>query len=163
MTNENLNDQLDVEPVEDLVQALSVDDVQELDDMQAQESNVQQFVTFYAGGETFAVDMAPVQEIIRVPTVVRVPLVPDTLEGLANLRGKVLPIISLRRVFGFPDQEYNDATRAIVIDLGQPLGFVVDHVASVVGVELSKVQDVSSIGGVVNTEFLAGLLKEVGG
>ena len=163
MTNENLNDQPDVEPVEDLVQTLPVDDAQELDDIQAEESNVQQFVTFYAGGETFAVDMAPVQEIIRVPTVVRVPLVPDTLEGLANLRGKVLPIISLRRVFGFPEQEYNDATRAIVIDLGQPLGFVVDHVASVVGVELSKVQDVSSIGGVVNTEFLAGLLKDVGG
>ena len=166
MTNENLNEQLDSELVEDLAQGVSIEEVQDFDDLQAvqaEESNVQQFVTFYAGGETFAVDMAPVQEIIRVPTVVRVPLVPDTLEGLANLRGKVLPIISLRRVFGFPEQEYNDATRAIVIDLGQPLGFVVDHVASVVGVELSKVQDVSSIGGVVNTEFLAGLLKDVGG
>ena len=167
MTNENLNDQPDFEPVEDLAQALPESEELSFDELQAEllteESNVQQFVTFYAGGETFAVDMAPVQEIIRVPTVVRVPLVPDTLEGLANLRGKVLPIISLRRVFGFPEQEYNDATRAIVIDLGQPLGFVVDHVASVVGVEINKVQDVTSIGGVVNTEFLAGLLKDVGG
>ncbi len=167
MTNENLNDQPDFEPVEDLAQALPESEEPSFDELQAEllteESNVQQFVTFYAGGETFAVDMAPVQEIIRVPTVVRVPLVPDTLEGLANLRGKVLPIISLRRVFGFPEQEYNDATRAIVIDLGQPLGFVVDHVASVVGVEINKVQDVTSIGGVVNTEFLAGLLKDVGG
>ena len=120
MTNENLNDQPDFEPVEDLAQALPESEELSFDELQAEllteESNVQQFVTFYAGGETFAVDMAPVQEIIRVPTVVRVPLVPDTLEGLANLRGKVLPIISLRRVFGFPEQEYNDATRAIVID-----------------------------------------------
>jgi len=45
--------------------------------------------------------MSPVKEIIRVPQVVRVPLAPAALEGLANLRGKVLPIISLRRLFGF--------------------------------------------------------------
>jgi purine-binding chemotaxis protein CheW len=128
-----------------------------------QESNVRQFVTFIAGDEVFAVDMAPVQEIIRVPTVVRVPLAPDTLDGLANLRGKVLPIISLRRIFGFEEQEYNDSTRAIVIDLGQPLGFVVDRVASVVGVEISKIEDVSSISGTVNTDLITGLLKEVSG
>jgi purine-binding chemotaxis protein CheW len=107
--------------------------------------------------------MAPVQEIIRVPSVVRVPLAPDTLDGLANLRGKVLPIISLRRIFGFEEQDYNDSTRAIVIDLGQPLGFVVDRVASVVGVEISKIEDVSSISGTVDTELLTGLLKDVGG
>jgi purine-binding chemotaxis protein CheW len=129
----------------------------------AHESNVRQFVTFIAGDEVFAVDMAPVQEIIRVPSVVRVPLAPDTLDGLANLRGKVLPIISLRRIFGFEEQDYNDSTRAIVIDLGQPLGFVVDRVASVVGVEISKIEDVSSISGTVDTELLTGLLKDVGG
>jgi purine-binding chemotaxis protein CheW len=129
----------------------------------AHESNVRQFVTFIAGDEVFAVDMAPVQEIIRVPSVVRVPLAPDTLDGLANLRGKVLPIISLRRIFGFEEQDYNDSTRAIVIDLGQPLGFVVDRVASVVGVEISKIEDVSSISGTVDTELLTGLLKDIGG
>ena len=59
-------------------------------------SDTRQFVTFIAGGEVFAVDMAPVQEIIRLPEVVRVPLAPASLDGLANLRGKVLPIISLQ-------------------------------------------------------------------
>jgi hypothetical protein len=59
-------------------------------------------VIFICGSEVFAVDMAPVQEIIRVPEVVRVPLAPATLEGLANLRGKVLPIISLRGCSAFP-------------------------------------------------------------
>ena len=53
-------------------------------------SETRQYVTFMAGDEVFAVEMAPVQEIIRVPEVVRVPLSPPTLEGLANLRGKVL-------------------------------------------------------------------------
>ena len=134
----------------------------EAENLGAQESTIRQFVTFIAGEEVFAVDMAPVQEIIRVPEVVRVPLAPHTLEGLANLRGKVLPIISLRRIFGFEDQAYDDSTRAVVIDLGQPLGFVVDRVASVVGVEQAKIEDVGSISGTVNTELLSGLLKDVG-
>ena len=127
------------------------------------ESDVRQFVTFVAGDEVFAVDMAPVQEIIRVPDVVRVPLAPPTLEGLANLRGKVLPIISLRRVFGYPERAADDATRALVIDLGQPLGFVVDRVASVVGVDVRQIEDASGISATVNTELVSGLLKDVGG
>ena len=126
-------------------------------------SDTRQFVTFITGNEVFAVDMAPVQEIIRVPEVVRVPLAPATLDGLANLRGKVLPIISLRRMFGFAEQEHDDATRAVVVDVGQPLGFVVDRVASVVGVEPGQIEDVGSIRSTVNTELLSGLIKDVGG
>jgi len=126
-------------------------------------SSVRQFVTFMAGGEVFAVDMAPVQEIIRLPKVVRVPLAPPTLDGLANLRGRILPIVSLRRMFGFAEQEHDDATRAVVIDVGQPLGFVVDKVASVVGVETSQIESVGSIRSTVDTELLSGLIKGVGG
>jgi len=127
------------------------------------ESDTRQFVTFIAGNEVFAVDMAPVQEIIRVPDCVRVPLAPVALDGLSNLRGKVLPIISLRRIFGFSEQEHDDATRALVIDFGQPLGFVVDRVASVVGVEPSKIEGVETIRSTVNTELLSGIIKDVGG
>jgi purine-binding chemotaxis protein CheW len=127
------------------------------------QQGTQQFVTFMAGDEVFAADMAPVQEIIRVPEVVRVPLAPSALEGLANLRGKVLPIISLRRLFGFPEIAHDDSTRALVVDVGQPLGFVVDRVSSVVGVEASHIEDVGSIRTTVNTEVLSGLIKDVGG
>ena len=122
-----------------------------------------QFVTFLVGGEAFAVDMAPVQEIIRVPEVVRVPLAPHTLEGLANLRGKVLPIIALRRIFDFPEQAHDDSTRAVIIDLGQPLGFVVDKVASVIDVEPERIEGVETIQGTINSELLTGILKDVGG
>lgn len=133
------------------------------DDHEEIASETRQFVTFIAGGEVFAVDMAPVQEIIRLPEVVRVPLAPATLDGLANLRGKVLPIISLRRMFGFPEQEPDDATRAVVVDVGQPLGFVVDRVASVVGVEPNQIEDVGAIRSTVDTDLLSGLIKGVGG
>ena len=123
----------------------------------------QQFVTFLSGDEVFAADMSPVKEIIRVPQVVRVPMAPTALEGLANLRGKVLPIISLRRLFGFPELEHDDATRALVIDVGQPLGFVVDRVSSVMGVDSGHIEDVGSISTTVNTEVLSGLIKDAGG
>lgn len=126
-------------------------------------TDTRQYVTFIAGDEVFAVEMAPVQEIIRVPTVVRVPLSPPTLEGLANLRGKVLPIVSLRRALGFAEREADDASRAVVIDIGQPLGFVVDRVASVVGVDANKIEGVQGISGTVNTELLTGLIKDIGG
>jgi len=127
------------------------------------QQGTQQFVVFTAGDEVFAADMAPVKEIIRVPDVVRVPLAPSALEGLANLRGKVLPIISLRRLFGFPELAHDDSTRALVVDVGQPLGFVVDRVSSVVGVDANHIEDVGSIRTTVNTEVLSGLLKDVGG
>jgi purine-binding chemotaxis protein CheW len=130
---------------------------------QVEDSNIRQFVTFIAGDEVFAVDMAPVQEIIRVPEVVRVPLAPPALEGLANLRGRVLPIISLRRTFGFAERAPDDASRAVVIDLGQPLGFVVDRVASVVGVDPTRIEGVESIRGTVKADLLCGMLKDVGG
>ena len=126
-------------------------------------SDIRQYVTFEAGNEVFAVEMAPVQEIIRVPDVVRVPLSPPTLEGLSNLRGKVLPIVSLRRILGFEDRVSDDASRAVVIDLGQPMGFVVDRVASVVGVDSSKMEGVEGIGSTVNTELLSGLIKDING
>ncbi len=119
----------------------------------------QQFVTFYLNGELFAVEMAPVQEIIRVPTAVRVPLAPTALEGLANLRGKILPIISLRRMFQFAEVGHDDATRALVIDLGLPLGFVVDKVSSVISVEPAQIESVDGIRSTIDTSLLSGVLR----
>jgi purine-binding chemotaxis protein CheW len=126
-------------------------------------SDTRQFVVFLVGEEVFAVDMAPVQEIIRVPEIVRVPLAPASLEGLANLRGKVLPIASLRRIFGFAEKGFDDATRAVVIDMGQPLGFVVDRVASVINVEPQSIEGVEEIRSTVDSDLLTGILKDAGG
>lgn len=118
-----------------------------------------QYVTFSVAGEMFAVPMGPVQEIIRVPEVSHLPLAPATLEGLANLRGRVLPIINLRRLFSCEQRANDDATRALVIHIGQPLGFVVDRVASVISVEPGEIESADSIQSVVGTEFLTGVIK----
>lgn len=125
--------------------------------------NDNQFVTFEVAGEMFAVPMAPVQEIIRMPAVSHLPLAPQTLEGLANLRGRVLPIINLRRLFGAARHAHDDATRALVIHIGQPLGFVVDRVASVISVEPGEIESAQSIQSIVSADFLTGVIKRARG
>ena len=121
-----------------------------------------QFVTFSVAGEMFAVPMGPVQEIIRVPEVARLPLAPATLNGLSNLRGRVLPIISLRKLFGCEERDHDDSSRALVINLGQPLGFVVDKVSSVISVEEGQVESAQSIQSIVAADFLTGVIKRPG-
>ena len=122
-----------------------------------------QFVTFVVEGEVFAAPMAPVQEIIRVPDLARVPLAPDSLLGLANLRGRVLPIVDLRRIFGLADMPHTDATRALVINYGSPLGFVVDRVASVIAVDEDRIEPVSSIRSAIRDDLLTGVARSADG
>ena len=85
------------------------------------------------------------------PRSVWAPLARATLDGLASLRGKVLPISSLRRMFGFSEKEHDDTTRMVVIDVVQPLGFVVDRAASVVGGKPSHIEDAGSIRSTVDS------------
>jgi purine-binding chemotaxis protein CheW len=118
-----------------------------------------QYVTFAVAGEMFAVPIAPVQEIIRMPAVSHLPLAPPTLDGLANLRGRVLPIVNLRRLFGCEERASDDATRALVIHIGQPLGFVVDRVASVVTIEPGEIESADAIQSIVSADYLTGVIK----
>jgi purine-binding chemotaxis protein CheW len=105
--------------------------------------------------------MAPVQEIIRVPEIVKVPKSPPSLMGLANLRGKVLPIINLRKVFGLEEKTIDESSRVIVIDLGQTLGFLVDNVSSVIDVDETKIETSSEIKSIVKSDFLKGVIKDI--
>jgi len=121
-----------------------------------------QFVTFSVADEMFAVPMAPVQEIIRVPEVARMPLTPAALDGLSNLRGRVLPIINLRRLFNTAERVNDDASRALVINLGQSLGFVVDRVSSVISIDAGDIEPVRSIQSVVQADYLTGVINRTG-
>ncbi|MEK8033894.1 chemotaxis protein CheW [Ideonella sp. DXS29W] len=131
-------------------------------DLLAPVESDQQFVSFELAGEKFAVPMGPVQEIIRLPEVARLPLAPHALLGLSNLRGRVLPLMSLRRLLGLPDQDHGDASRALVIHCGQALGFLVDRVCSVVQVEPGQLQPARSLGNLVSLDSLSGLIRRPG-
>jgi purine-binding chemotaxis protein CheW len=123
-----------------------------------------QFVTFRIGPELFGVPLAEVQEIIRMPDLVQVPLAPAALEGIANLRGAVLPVTSLRRVFGAPQAAHDDSTRVVVVRLqDRPAGFVVDRMASVVTADPGEIDDAAAIGGTVHSDLLRGVVKRADG
>ncbi len=78
-------------------------------------------------------------EVIRVPPMTRVPQSPQALLGIANLRGSVLPITSLRGLLGMPDQAVRSTTRAIVLDVGAPVAIVVDAVDALVTVASDRI------------------------
>src|SRR3984957_5278284 len=118
-----------------------------------------QFVIFHVKDEKFAGPLAEVKENIRMPAVVRMPLSPAALEGLANLRGTVLPVVNLRSVFGFEQVSHDDATRVVVLDQGRPVGLVVDRMANVVTVEAGDIEGADTIQSTVDTNLLTGMIK----
>jgi purine-binding chemotaxis protein CheW len=118
-----------------------------------------QFVTFQMEEETFAVPLTDVQEIIRLPAMVEVPMSASSLEGLANLRGSVLPILNLRHIFRLKDAIHDDATRVVVINNGKPVGFVVDRMARVVTAEPREIETMAGIQSTVDTDLLEGIIK----
>lgn len=117
------------------------------------------FVTFDMAGERYAFPMSRVQEIIRMPQVVKVPLGPPSLEGLANLRGRVLPVVSLRSCCTLPQTPHEETTRVVIVDSGVPLGFVVDRVASVISIDPAAVESADAVQATVSSDVLVGVIK----
>jgi purine-binding chemotaxis protein CheW len=79
------------------------------------------------------VDVLKVREIIRMPTITRMPNSPEYIEGIINLRGKVIPIISMRRRFNEMEADDTGSTRIIIMDVaGSLTGFIVDSVSEVI-------------------------------
>jgi len=89
-----------------------------------------QLVSFNLDQEEYGVDVLKVREIIRMPIVTRVPNTPNYVEGVINLRGKVVPIICMRKKFGLSEAENDKQTRIMVMDMeGELMGFIVDAVS----------------------------------
>ncbi|MBI5902138.1 MAG: chemotaxis protein CheW [Deltaproteobacteria bacterium] len=93
---------------------------------------VLQLVTFRLGSEEFSMDILKVQEIIRHMDLTRVPRTPDFVDGVINLRGRVIPVIDLRKRFGMSADERTSETRIIVADVDNSIvGLKVDAVSEV--------------------------------
>lgn len=95
-----------------------------------------QLVTFFLDKEEFGFDIMSVQEIIRQPKLSRIPMAPAYVEGVANLRGMILPVIDTRTRFGMPRSEDTDRTRVLVVDVdGNKIGLRVDRVRQVTRIQ----------------------------
>jgi purine-binding chemotaxis protein CheW len=135
---------------------MGVDESQVREELDGDTAN---YVTFDMAGQRYAFPMRRVQEIIRMPAVVRVPLGPPSLEGLANLRGRVLPVISLRLCCSMELTGHDETTRVIVVDGGVPLGFVVDRVSSVISIDPQHVEPAEAVQSMVRSDVLVGVIK----
>jgi purine-binding chemotaxis protein CheW len=123
-----------------------------------------QLVSFKLADEEYGVEVLKVHEIIRMTSITKMPNAPQHIEGIINLRGKVIPIISMRTRFGLIESEDNSSTRIIIMDVAGTLtGFIVDSVSEVIRVHSSEIQPpppVAMSGG-VNQEFITGVINHV--
>ena len=104
-------------------------------------SEIIQLVSFELEKEEYGIDVLKVREIIRMPAITKMPNTPDYVDGIINLRGTVVPIISLRKRFGLFEREGDRNSRILVMEVGGGLtGFVVDAVAEVIRVSSSEIQ-----------------------
>jgi purine-binding chemotaxis protein CheW len=119
-------------------------------------------VGFSVGREEFCVDILKVQEIIRMMEITKLPNAPDFVEGVINLRGKVIPIIDFGKrcnlyVMSEGDENHR---RIVVVSIGEKtVGLVVDKVSQVIKLEEEQVSCTPSVAKGYNSEFISGVGK----
>lgn len=125
-----------------------------------QENELLQLVTFGIGEEEFGIDILKVQEIIRTMAITKVPNSPPYVEGVINLRGKVIPVIDLRSRFDMEYRNHDSHTRIIVLQIhGMIVGFVVDEVSEVLRIQSNTVEPPPPVVSGIESEYIKGVGK----
>jgi purine-binding chemotaxis protein CheW len=122
------------------------------------------YLTFQMGKEVYGIEILKVQEIIGMMPVTNVPKTPDFVRGVINLRGKVIPVIELRRKFGMERREDTDRTCIVVVQVAWAsgtvtMGLLVDEVSEVLNVTKDQIEAPPSFGSGVDTDFILGMGK----
>ncbi|HXG24639.1 MAG TPA: chemotaxis protein CheW [Chthonomonadales bacterium] len=120
----------------------------------------EQIVAFRLAGETYGIPISLVHEIIRSCEVTAVPCTAEHVRGVINLRGKVVPVIDLRRRLGLPSAEETRTTRIIVVELPEGvLGMIVDAVSAVLRLPESQIEPPSELVAELDTDLIRGVGK----
>jgi len=119
------------------------------------------FLTFLLAGEEYGLEILKVHEIMAMLPVTRVPRTPEFVRGVINLRGKVIPIIDLRRKFGMPS-DANETCIIVVQVRAISIGIAVDQVNEVANIATADIDPPPSFGTDVDTAFLLGMAKADG-
>ncbi|MGD0883877.1 MAG: chemotaxis protein CheW [Thermodesulfovibrionales bacterium] len=125
----------------------------------AASTEILQLVTFKLGGEEYATDILKVQEINRMVNITAVPNTPGYVEGVINLRGKVIPVINLRKKFGLETKAADAQSRIMVVDVGTTVGLIVDSVSEVLRLPSDTVEPPPPMTGGDGSEFIRGVGK----
>ena len=119
-----------------------------------------QSILFRMGKEYYGLSISLVREIIKPLPITRFPKSPDYVEGVIDLRGKILPIVNLRKMFGLPAVEITEETRFVDLQLdGLDVGIVVDQVSEVMHIPTSLIEPAPPIVAGVEGKFLNGIAR----
>jgi len=126
-----------------------------------------QYLTFMLGGEVFAIGILAIKEIIEYSGLTTVPLMPDCIRGVINLRGAVVPVMDLAARFGRPVKETTKRTCIVIVetygDEGQQvIGILVDAVNAVQEIAPDQIEPAPAFGAKIRTDFIAGMGKVQG-
>jgi purine-binding chemotaxis protein CheW len=122
------------------------------------------YLTFQLGKEIYGIEILKVQEIIGMMPVTHVPKTPAFVRGVINLRGKVIPVVELRRKFGMETREDTERTCIVVVQVSWnagsvTMGLLVDEVSEVQNVTGDQIEAPPSFGASVDTDFILGMGK----
>ena len=132
--------------------------------VEAAQREEEQFLTFLLGGEMFAIGILGIKEIIEYGSLTTVPMMPDFIRGVINLRGAVVPVVDLSARFGRAASEITQRSCIVIIEAGvddekQDVGVVVDSVSEVLEIPASEIEPAPSFGAKIRTEFISGMGK----
>ena len=117
-------------------------------------------VTFNLGEEIYGVDITVIQEIIRMQDITGVPKTANYVEGVINLRGKIIPVIDLRKKFGLSDRIETKDTRIIVVEVFEKvIAMIVDSVSRVIQLPNKNIEPPSPIIANINANYMKGIGK----
>lgn len=128
------------------------------------EQDAIQYIVIKLGDEQYGIDIKYVDNIVRMQHITRVPKVADYLKGVINLRGEVIPVMSLRIKMELPADELTKSTRIIILKLEQhgTIGVIVDEVKEVVTLSQEEIEKVSYDGTDERINFVLGVGKHAG-
>lgn len=128
------------------------------DNGETNSSPERQIVVFNLGHEEYGLEVQGVREIIRVPDITRLPNAPDFVAGLINVRGKLTPVMDLRRRFDMTEAELTGSSRIIVVHAGgESTGLMVDGVTEVLRVSEGAIEPASEIVASDDSRYLQGI------
>jgi len=119
-----------------------------------------QYVNLLLNSEKYGIDIMDIEEILRMLEITKVPKAPSFVEGIINIRGKVIPIVDLRKKMGIPASEYTNSSRIIVVNLkGKQVGLIVDQVEEVLRVDSGLVDKAPAASTSAECTYIKGVAR----
>ena len=120
--------------------------------LETTEKESKQYIVVMVGSEQYGIDISYIDNIVRMQKITRVPKVQTYFKGVINLRGEVVPVMSLRRKFELPDKENTNASRILILKVegNAKIGILVDEVREVVNLSEDEIDKVSNKGRFIN-------------